>query len=70
MLLIDKAFSQAVSDSALLEPLVVFFLAGLAFFAILAFLVTGGMSDSTSRVVKRRDNLVMLLLWPKISNAA
>ena len=68
MFLIDEAFSSAISDSACLEDIVVFFLTGLVFFATLAYLVLGGMTDSTtcSRVVNTEEmNFVMLLLWPK-----
>ena len=69
MLFIYEAFFPAVSDLACLETLVVFVLEGMAFFATLAFLVTGGMADFTSRLVITGEMIfVMLLIWPKISN--
>ena len=51
-LFMDVASSLAVSDSACLAALVIFFFTGLAFLVTLAFFVTGGIIDSTVTKLK------------------
>ena len=66
MLVMDATSSPAVSDSACMAALVIFFLTGLAFLVTLAFFVMGGIRLLLSSLVDKEElKFKMCLLWPQ-----